>query len=80
MDDDLQTLLNYAYFFLKFRPRTKKEVRAYLLKKIKKRHWSTDDVEKAIKQLEEQNKIVEKILCQLKEEKLNAKEEKSLST
>src|SRR3990167_4606871 len=60
MDDDLQTLLNYAYFFLKFRPRTKKEVQDYLLKKIKKGHWSTDDVEKAIKQLEEQNLINDK--------------------
>ena len=60
LDDDLQALLNYAYFFLKFRPRSKKEVCDYLLKKIKKRHWSTDDVEKAIKQLEEQNFINDK--------------------
>ena len=60
LDDDLQALLNYAYFFLKFRPRSKKEVCDYLLKKIKKRHWSTDDVEKAIKQLEEQNLINDK--------------------
>src|SRR3989344_6971885 len=57
MKDDLQILLNYAYFYLKFRPRTKKEVHDYLLKKIKKRHWSTDDVDEAIKQLEEQNLI-----------------------
>ena len=59
-DDDLQALLNYAYFYLKFRPRSKKEVQDYLLKKIKKRHWSTDDVEKAIKQLEEQGLIDDK--------------------
>jgi regulatory protein len=60
MKDDLQVLLNYAYFFLKFRPRTKKEVHDYLLKKIKKRHWSTGDVDEAIKQLEERSLINDK--------------------
>ena len=60
LDDDLQALLNYAYFFLKFRPRSKKEVFNYLLKKIKKRHWSTDDVEKVVERLEEQNFINDK--------------------
>ncbi len=59
-NESLQSLLNTAYFFLKFRPRTKKEVHDYLLKKIEKRHWSTDDVEKVIKQLEEQNLINDK--------------------
>ena len=58
--NDIQNLLNYAYFYLKFRPRSKKEVQDYLLKKIKKRHWSTDDVEKVIKQLEELNFINDK--------------------
>ncbi len=53
MTDDLQGLLNYAYFYLKFRPRTVKEMRDYLYKKIEKRHWSRDDVEKAIKGLVE---------------------------
>src|SRR3989344_2821902 len=60
LDDDLQALLNYAYFYLKFRPRSKKEVFNYLLKKIKKRHWSTDDVEKVVERLEEQNFINDK--------------------
>lgn len=58
--EDLQNLLNYAYFYLKFRPRTKKEVRDYLQKKIVKRHWSRDSVEEVIKQLEEQNFINDK--------------------
>ncbi len=56
-NDDLQSLLNYAYFYLKFRLRTKKEIRDYLLKKIKKRHWSHDHVEQVIKNLEEQGLI-----------------------
>src|SRR3990167_7384562 len=59
-NEDLQRLLNSAYFYLKFRPRSKKEVHDYLLKKIKKRRWSTDDVEKVIEQLEEQNFINDK--------------------
>lgn len=51
--EDLQILLNYAYFYLKFRPRTVKEVRDYLNKKTVRRHWSRDLVEQAIKHLEE---------------------------
>lgn len=52
-DQDIQILLNLAYFFLKFRRRTKKEMRDYLLKKIRKTHWSTNDVEEIFKKLEE---------------------------
>jgi regulatory protein len=55
--EDLQELLNYAYFYLKFRPRTKKEVKDYLLKKIKTRHWSTSEVDLALKRLEDQSFI-----------------------
>lgn len=49
--EDLQPLFNLAYFYLKFRPRTVKEVRDYLYKKIKTKHWSRDDVEKVIEHL-----------------------------
>lgn len=56
MDD----LLNYAFFFLKFRPRTKKEIETYLNKKIQKRHWSRDDVKKVIQHLEELDLINDK--------------------
>ena len=55
--EDLQELLNYAYFYLKFRPRTKKEVKDYLLKKIKTRHWSTPEVDLVLKKLEDQSFI-----------------------
>lgn len=58
--EDLQNLLNYAYFYLKFRPRTKKEIRDYLNKKIEKRHWPRDLVEKVIKDLEERSLINDK--------------------
>ncbi|OGK42059.1 hypothetical protein A3A74_00255 [Candidatus Roizmanbacteria bacterium RIFCSPLOWO2_01_FULL_35_13] len=59
-DNDLQELFNKAYFFLKFRPRTKKEMRDYLYKKIQKRHFSRDDADKVILQLEEQKMIDDK--------------------
>jgi SOS response regulatory protein OraA/RecX len=36
MENDLQFLFKKALYFLKFRPRTEKEVFDYLLKKIKK--------------------------------------------
>lgn len=54
---DIQGLLNYAYFYLKFRPRTKRELERYLLKKIKTRHWSQDDVKRALQELEEEGLI-----------------------
>lgn len=60
LNDDLQILLNYAYFYLKFRPRTKKEMRDYLYKKIKKRHFSQDDVDEVIADLEERGLIDDK--------------------
>jgi len=58
--DGLQELLNKAYFYLKFRPRTKKEMQDYLYKKIQKRHFSRDDADKAITELEEQGLIDDK--------------------
>ncbi len=57
MNNIFLALLNKAYVFLKFRPRTKKEVRNYLLKKIKTNNFSSSDVEKVIKRLEEENLI-----------------------
>jgi regulatory protein len=57
LNEDLLSLLNKAYFFLKFRPRTEKEVRDYLYKKIKTKHWSRDDAEEVIKDLKQQGLI-----------------------
>lgn len=59
--EDLQVLLNYAYFYLKFRPRTKKEMQNYLYKKIKKRHFSRDDADRAIADLKEQGLIDDEV-------------------
>ena len=57
MNEDLIPLLNKAYFFLKFRPRSVKEVRDYLYKKVVKTHWSRDDAEVIIEDLKEQGLI-----------------------
>ena len=60
MKNDLQFLFNKALFFLKFRPRTEKEVYDYLLKKIKSTHYSTNDVEKVIEKLKEMDLLNDK--------------------
>jgi len=57
---DIHGLLNLAYFYLKFRPRTRAEVRTYLLKKIKNRFWSETHVELVLQKLEEQGFINDK--------------------
>ena len=51
IDDDLQGLLNKAYFYLKFRPRTIFEMQRYLYKKIIATHWSRADANKIINHL-----------------------------
>ena len=60
MNDDLLSLINKVYFFLKFRPRTEKEIRDYLYKKIKSKHWSRDDAEKVIEELRSEDLIDDK--------------------
>ena len=57
---DLLKLFDKAYFFLKFRPRTEKELRKYLYRKILKTHWSQDDVDYVIQDLKEQQLINDK--------------------
>ena len=57
MNEDLIPLLNKAYFFLKFRPRSEKEVHDYLYKTIAKKHWSRDDADKIVKNLKERGLI-----------------------
>jgi len=64
-NDDLIVLLNKANFYLKFRPRTEKEVREYLYKKIKTTHWSRDDADKIIDELKSQGLIDDKKFVEL---------------
>ena len=51
MDNDLIPLLNIAFFYLKFRPRTIKETRNHLYKKVRTTHWSHEAVDKIINHL-----------------------------
>jgi len=51
MDDDLLPLLNLAFFYLKFRPRTISETREHLYKKVRTTHWSHEVVDKVIDHL-----------------------------
>lgn len=51
LPDDLIPLLNIAFFYLKFRPRTIKETRDYLYKKVRTTHWSHEAVDKIINHL-----------------------------
>jgi regulatory protein len=57
LKEQIQRALNRAYFFLKFRPRTEKEVRTYLEKKSEKYHWMNGVVDGAITSLKENNFI-----------------------
>ena len=51
MEDDLIPLLDMAFFYLKFRPRTIKETREHLYKKVRTTHWSHEAVDKVINHL-----------------------------
>ncbi len=56
-DQILQHSLNLAYFFLKFRPRTEKEIREYLKKKSKRFNLTLEIIETTINKLREENLI-----------------------
>jgi len=55
--DHIQRLLDFAYFYLKFRPRTKKEIVDYLNKKSQKYHFNQEIIDKVINKLQEEDLI-----------------------
>ncbi len=61
MEDDLLPLLNIAFFYLKFRPRTIKETREHLYKKVRTTHWSHVAVDKVIDHLIELKFLDDKV-------------------
>jgi len=61
MENDLIPLLNIAFFYLKFRPRTIKETREHLYKKVKTTHWSHEAVDKVIDHLIELKFLDDKV-------------------
>ena len=60
MDTEVSRLLNFAYFYLRFRPRTEDEMKKYLDKKAKKFSYTEQSVNKAIKKLVDQKLIDDK--------------------
>lgn len=60
LSNDLIPLLNIAFFYLKFRPRTIKETRDYLYKKVRTTHWSHEAVDKVINHLIERKFLDDK--------------------
>ncbi len=59
-EDSLKQALNLSYFYLKFRPRTKKEVVNYLNRKSHKNQYNQEIINKVIKRLEEEDLINDK--------------------
>lgn len=63
--DNFPKLVNFAYFYLKFRSRTKKEIERYLIKKAVILHISQDVIKKVIAHLEEIGLIDDKKFIRL---------------
>jgi len=61
MEDDLIPLLDMAFFYLKFRPRTIHETREHLYKKVRTTHWSHVAVDKVIDHLIELKFLDDKV-------------------
>lgn len=51
MDTEVSRLLNLAYFYLRFRPRTIDEMKKYLEKKAKKFSYAESSIDKTIEKL-----------------------------
>lgn len=89
MDEVFQKALNLSYFFLKFRPRTKKEVRDYLVKKSSPKVRSSSGrktypftgeiIERVLKKLEEMYLIDDKQFAQWYVTQRSARRSKSTS-
>ena len=63
-DEQFHKAINYAYFYLKFRNRTEKEISRYLEKKAKRFYWTETTIAEVIKTLKEQNLIDDKKFTQ----------------
>ena len=57
MNTEVSRLLNFSYFYLRFRPRTESEMLQYLEKKAKKFSYSEDSIDKTLKKLKDQKLI-----------------------
>ena len=61
----VQKGMNWSYFYLKFRPRTKKEILIYLQKKSEKYSFTPEIIQKVLQELENQRLIDDKAFVEL---------------
>jgi len=73
-----QNILNVAYFYLKFRLRTEKEMNDYLHKKGVKQNWSDKLIQSVIEQLKEEGLINDKKFIQQFVEERNSYKPKGI--
>lgn len=76
-DRSFSQALNLAYFFLKFRLRTEKEIRNYLIRKSKKQSFSNETIDKIIIRLKDLNLIDDKKFLEAYIESRNRNKQKS---
>ncbi len=77
-DEQVGKALNLAYFFLKFRPRTKKEITQYLLKKSTRFHLDQKAIDEVVEELENQGLIDDqKFIERFVEERSRTKQKSS---
>jgi regulatory protein len=76
-DQSYNQALNLAYFFLKFRLRTEKEIRNYLIRKSKKYSFSDEIINKVIIRLKDLNLIDDKKFLEVYIESRNRNKQKS---
>ncbi len=76
--EEFNQALNLVYFFLKFRPRTKKEIIAYLQKKSRRYHFDETTIDAVVKELED-NRLIndEKFIEWFIEERSRIKQKSS---
>ncbi len=77
-ENAIQSALSSAYYFLKFRPRTRVEIERNLKKKAQKYGWPDAVIEKALTHLEELNFINDRDFIKLFVEGRNKIKQKSV--
>jgi regulatory protein len=75
--ETVQRALNKAYFYLKFRPRSEKEVRDYLLKKGSQYGWSSEVIEASMTSLKENDFVNDESFVEWFVQQRNAAKPKS---
>lgn len=54
---NIEKILNFAYFYLKFRPRTRQEMLRYLQRKSQRYHFTEEEIQETITGLEKEGQL-----------------------